>query len=63
MTIHRWKFNFYHDSQFKVAFVTPVGQDLFMFTSTAPSRNRIFTHMTVTQQYLSNLGITLPQRK
>jgi RHS repeat-associated protein len=63
MTVHQWKFKFRHDGQSKVAYVTQLGPDWFMFTSTTPSRNRIFTHMPVNQQYLRNIGITLPQRK
>jgi hypothetical protein len=32
-----------------------------MFTSATPSGNRIFTHMEVDEQYLRNIGITLPE--
>jgi len=55
------RFRFYHDGQFKQAFVTRTGPDSFTLTSASTSGNRIFTHMyDVSTQYLRNIGITLP---
>jgi hypothetical protein len=56
------KFKFYHDGQFKNAFITRTGSNSFTLTSATPSGNRIFTHMEgVTREYLENIGITLPK--
>ena len=56
------KFKFYHDGQFKNAFITRTGSNSFTLTSATPSGNRIFTHMQgVTREYLENIGITLPK--
>lgn len=63
MMFHQWKFNFYHENHFKKAYVTQLGPDWYIFTSTSQSGSHIFTHMPVNQQYLRNIGITLPQRK
>ena len=37
--LHQYKFNFYHQNQFKVAFVTQAGPDWYMFTSTNQARS------------------------
>ncbi|MGH9874724.1 MAG: RHS repeat-associated core domain-containing protein [Pyrinomonadaceae bacterium] len=58
--ISQWKMRFYHNGQRKVAHVTQLGEDHYLFTSTSESGRQIFTHMPVTQQYLRNLGITPP---
>lgn len=62
MDAHQYKFNFYHNNQFKTAFVTNIGPDMYLFTSTTPNRTVIFTHMGVDGQYLRNIGITLPKK-
>ena len=62
MDIHQYKFNFYHNNQFKTAFVTKIGPDVYLFTSTTPNRTRIFTHYAMSEQGLNNLGITLPKK-
>jgi hypothetical protein len=54
------KFRYYHDNQFKNAFITRIGGDLFTYTAATINGRRIFTHMEVDSQYLRNLGITLP---
>lgn len=59
---YQYRFLFRHDGQNKVAHVTRLGDNWYMFTSTNTSLNRIFTHMPVNSQYLRNIGITLPQQ-
>lgn len=54
------KFRFYHEGQFKNAYVTRVGEDLYIFTSTNLDGSTIFTHYPVRGESLGNLGITLP---
>jgi len=57
-------FNVRHGGEQKLCFVTRIGPDRFKFTSTDLDRSRIYTHMiddTITTQYLSNKGITLPK--
>ena len=54
-------FKFRHDEVQKVAYITRTGANQFLFTSASRSGNQIFTHMSVNQQYLRNIGITLPQ--
>ena len=54
-------FRFRHMGMQKVAYVTRIGPDKFIFTSTNRSGRRIFTHFEVDMQYLRNLGITLPE--
>ena len=61
MMFHHWKFNFYHERQSKVAYVTQLGPDWYIFTSTSASQFKIHTHMPVNGQYLRNIGITLPK--
>lgn len=56
------RFTFRHDGQFKNAFITRTGPDSFTFTSASGNGGQIFTHIyDVSTQYLSNLGITLPE--
>jgi RHS repeat-associated protein len=56
------RFVFRHDRTTKHAFVTRTGPDSFTFTSASRSGRRIFTHIyDVSEQYLRNLGITLPK--
>ncbi|HKY27415.1 MAG TPA: DUF4214 domain-containing protein [Pyrinomonadaceae bacterium] len=62
MMLHHWKFNFYHDGQSKIAYVTQLGPDWYMFTSVSRNRFNINTHMPVNGQYLRNIGITLPKQ-
>jgi hypothetical protein len=57
----KYKFKVTHDGQTKYAHVTPTTDGNFMFTSISESGKRIFTHMKVDAQYLSNKGITLPK--
>jgi hypothetical protein len=54
---------FYHNGQFKDAFITRTGPDSFTFTSANKNGRQIFTHMDkdVTSDYLRNRGITLPK--
>lgn len=53
---------FYHNGQFKYAYVTRTGVNSFRFTSGNTSGTRIFTHIDgVSTQYLRNIGITLPK--
>jgi hypothetical protein len=54
---------FYHNGQFKDAFITRTGPDSFTFTSANKNGRQIFTHMDkdVTTDYLRNRGITLPK--
>lgn len=54
-------FLFRHDGKTKRAFISRLDSDLFRFTSTTKSVNRIFTHMDVDAKYLRNIGITLPK--
>lgn len=54
-------FRFTFEGQTRLAHITRLGADAFMFTSTNLAQSRIFTHMRVEQQYLSNIGITLPR--
>jgi len=61
MQLHHWKFNFYHCQQSKIAYVTQLGPDWYMFTSVSRNRFVILTHMPVNEQYLRNIGITLPK--
>ncbi len=49
-----------HGGQMKVAHVTRLGPDTFLFTSRSLNGKTIFTHLEVTLQYLKNKGITLP---
>ena len=53
-------FRFTIDGQQRLAHITRVG-NMFVFTSTNLAVTRIYTHMLVDQQYLSNKGITLPR--
>jgi hypothetical protein len=57
------RFTFYHDGQFKDAFITRTGPNSFTLTSANKSGKRVFTHMyeDVTTKYLRNIGITLPK--
>jgi RHS repeat-associated protein len=56
------KFTFRHEGQFKNAFITRTGADSFTFTSASRNGDRIFTHIDdVSEQYLRNIGITLPK--
>jgi len=52
-----------HDGKTKLAHITKIGEDRYMFSSSNLSRTRIFTHMPegVSSQYLRNSGITLPK--
>lgn len=53
---------FRHSGETRAAFISRVGPDSFKFTSTSESGGVIFTHMrSVTEQYLRNIGITLPR--
>jgi hypothetical protein len=52
-------YRFYHDGQFKIGYVTDVGNGRYVFTSVSQNGKTIFTHMEVSGQYLRNLGITL----
>ena len=54
------RFAFRHDGTQKMAYVTRLGPNKFMFTSTTLSGGRIFTHMVVNENYLARIGITLP---
>jgi hypothetical protein len=56
-------FRFTHDGQMKVAYITRLGKDSFMFTSTHPTGSMIFTHLRekVNADYLTRRGITLPE--
>jgi hypothetical protein len=54
-------FAFRIDGSQRMAHITRMGSNAFMFTSTNLAETRIFTHMKVSQQYLSNVGITLPK--
>jgi len=56
------RFNFQHGGHNKTATVTRTGVNSFTFTSASTSGNRIFTHIEgVSEGYLKNLGITLPE--
>ncbi|CAL2090428.1 protein of unknown function [Tenacibaculum sp. 190524A02b] len=59
----KWSFKVTHDGKTKINYVTPTGNDKYMFTSGSKSGNRIYTHMEVDGKYLSNKGITLPIKK
>ena len=52
-----------HDGKTKLAHITKIGKDKYIFSSSNLSRTRIFTHMPegVSLQYLRNSGITLPR--
>jgi RHS repeat-associated protein len=50
-----------HDGQWKYHYVTRVGPDEFLFTSTPTNCKVILTHMRETAQYLENKGIKLPK--
>ncbi|MEM7621457.1 MAG: polymorphic toxin-type HINT domain-containing protein [Pseudomonadota bacterium] len=56
---HQFKFS--HDGINKMAHITRMDDSSFMFTSSTVNGSRIFTHMRVNQQYLRNIGITLPK--
>tara|TARA_R110002072_G_scaffold300787_1_gene478949 strand:- start:6 stop:731 length:726 start_codon:yes stop_codon:yes gene_type:complete len=53
---------YHHGGQGKMGYVTRTGPNEFMFTGTSSrgATPTIFTHMRVSQRYLSNIGITLP---
>ncbi|MEO0619218.1 MAG: polymorphic toxin-type HINT domain-containing protein [Pseudomonadota bacterium] len=55
------RFAFRHDGTQKVAHITRLDVNKFMFTSSTGSGGRIFTHMAVKEQYLNRIGITLPR--
>jgi len=55
------RFNFRHDGQQKVCYLTPVGPDEYLFTSTNSSSSVILTSYTMNSQQLRNIGITLPR--
>jgi len=57
----KYKFRVTHNGQTKFAFVTPLQDGSFMFTSANISGKRIFTHLKVDANYLARKGITLPQ--
>jgi len=52
-------YRFYHDGQFKIAYITDLGNGRYLFTSVSQNGKIIYTHMEVEAQYLRNLGITL----
>jgi RHS repeat-associated protein len=55
------RFNYRHDGQQKICYITRIGPNKYTFTSTNKSGNVIFTHLIgVNTNYLGNLGITLP---
>ncbi|SIS03188.1 RHS repeat-associated core domain-containing protein [Moraxella cuniculi DSM 21768] len=58
------KVKFRHNKMTKLAHITKVGEDLFVFTSSNLSKTRIYTHMQegVNSKYLQNIGITLPKK-
>jgi hypothetical protein len=51
-----------HDGKTKIVYITRIGENRFMFTSTNKSGTVIYTHWDdVTEEYLLNKGITLPK--
>ena len=54
-------FNYRHDGEQKLCYISRTGPDNFKFTSTNYEGTLIRTHMEVTMQYLQNIGITLPK--
>jgi hypothetical protein len=52
-----------HDGKTKIVYITRIGENRFMFTSTNKSGTVIYTHMwkDVDRNYLKKKGITLPE--
>jgi hypothetical protein len=56
------KYRFYHEGQYKFAFISDAGGGKYVFTSMSENMKTFFTHMQVSAQYLKNLGITLKSK-